>query len=306
MNQPLKELPIHRISIIWDFDKTLTPQDSTDELIKLFVSKNDTENFWNNVKDISGVNSQHTIDSVSSSEAPVWMYLLSEMATKTKKLKLKVLNEQLFKGISDRIELYHGVPDFLNEIKNLPKQDIIYKKNNIEIHHFIITAGLKDLVFSILKHNQSETLITRFFGCRYKLVKDRNIPIYCMDKTAKTRSLFEISKGSFLDDAKYKVDDFLSHQEEWCHFENMIYIGDGDTDIPAFSLIKSRRGMSIALFDPDPDKFDEKEEKAKNIKKGKRIDFFTPADFQVSGELFNFIETRCKQIAQRYDALRIP
>ena len=73
-----------------------------------------------------------------------------------------------------------------------------------------------------------------------------------MDKTAKTRALFEICKGCFLSDAKYKVDDLVPKGKEWCPFENMIYIGDGDTDIPAFSLVKSRRGMTIGVYNPDP------------------------------------------------------
>ena len=61
-----------------------------------------------------------------------------------------------------------------------------------------------------------------------------------MDKTAKTRALFEISKGCFLHDAEYKVDDLVPQDKLWCPFENMIYIGDGDTDIPAFSLVRSQ------------------------------------------------------------------
>ena len=66
-----------------------------------------------------------------------------------------------------------------------------------------------------------------------------------MDKTTKTRALFEICKGCFLSTSEYKVDDLVSKEKEWCPFENIIYIGDEDTDIPVFSLVKSRRGMTI-------------------------------------------------------------
>ena len=300
------EKQINNISIIWDFDKTLTPQDSTTELIRYFLG-NKTQYFWEEVKNISGVNAT-VPDSISTSEAPVWMHLLLEIAIYRDTGDKMELNETLFSNlIAHKINFYPNVPEFLEQIKNLSNEKL-FKKNNIKIHHFIITAGLQDLVSSVFKHHKSNTLIKEFFGCRYKAIKtketnlvEKNIPIYCMDKTAKTRALFEICKGCFLSDAKYKVDDLVPRDKEWCPFENMIYIGDGDTDIPAFSLVKSRRGMTIGVYNPKVSKENIMKD-AKNIKKGKRIDLFTPANFEPNGELFDFIKIRCEQIAKRYEA----
>ena len=181
----------------------------------------------------------------------------------------------------------------------------MYKENNIEIHHFIITAGIGHFVRSVIKHNSnSSDLITHIFGCNYKFISNKNgigknIPIYCMDKTTKTRSLFEINKGCFKKDASYKVDDFVTEEQEWCPFKNMIYVGDGDTDIPAFSLVKSRGGMSIGVYDPENDS-SKRDGLSKNMRKGKRIDLFTSADFSLEGDLFRYINLRCEQIVQRY------
>ena len=122
-----------------------------------------------------------------------------------------------------------------------------------------------------------------------------------MDKTTKTRSLFEINKGCFLDDAEYSVDDLLPKEKEWCPFENMIYIGDGDTDIPAFSLVKSRGGMSIGVYNKE-DKSKTALERVQKMREGQRIDLFTPADFSLDGDLFKYISIRCEQIARRYEA----
>ena len=68
----------NHISIIWDFDNTLTPQDSTSELIKLFLKKKDIKKFWNKVKKFSGT--KRLVRSISTSDAPVWMYMLAEKA----------------------------------------------------------------------------------------------------------------------------------------------------------------------------------------------------------------------------------
>ena len=296
----------NNISIIWDFDKTLTSHDSTTELIRFFVG-NKTQKFWNEVKRISGVDANTPVDSISTSEAPVWMYLLSEMAIHpTTNSKIALDEIQIGKLIAYKINFYPNVLEFLNKIKLLSSKEL-FKKNNIKIHHFIITAGLQDLVSSVLKLHRSESLISKIFGCRYKTIKDinaqqveKNIPIYCMDKTAKTRALFEICKGCFLPTAEYKVDDLVPEEKEWCPFENIIYIGDGDTDIPAFSLVKSRRGMTIGVYNPS-----ESTNKSENMRKGKRIDLFTPANFEYDGELFHFMKIRCEQIAKRYEAHKI-
>lgn len=292
----------NNISIIWDFDKTLTPQDSTTEFLKYFIE--DTTNFWKKVKKISGVESNTSVNSISTSEAPVWMYLLSEMAKRPKTKTSIALDENTIgQFVQGKVKLYPEVLGFLKQVKNFSSQNL-YKKNNIKIYHFIITAGLQDLVSTIFKSEKSETLIEKIFGCRYKtIVKEGkipiNIPIYCMDKTAKTRALFEISKGCFQQKAEYKVDDLVPKGKEWCSFENMIYIGDGDTDIPAFSLVKSRRGMTVGVFNPSESNA---QKKSKNIRKGKRIDLFTPANFKTDGELFKFIKMRSDQIAKRYEA----
>ena len=299
----------NNISIVWDFDKTLTPQDSTTELIRYFLG-NETQDFWNEVKTISGVDSKAPIDSISTSEAPVWMHLLLEIAIYRDSENKIELNEKQFSNlIAHKIEFYSDVPKFLEETKNLSNKTP-FKENNIKIHHFIITAGLQDLVSSVFKHHKSYDFIKEIFGCRYKTIKnteglvEKNIPIYCMDKTTKTRALFEICKGCFLPDAEYKVDDLVPREKEWCPFENMIYIGDGDTDIPAFSLVKARRGMTIGVYNPKESKKNIMK-KTKNITKGKRLDLLTPANFELNQELFNFIKIRCEQIAKRYEARQV-
>ena len=298
---------MHNISVVWDFDKTLTPLDSTTELINKFLEPQYRKGFWNVVKKISGVQSNKPMDSISTSEAPVWMHFLSEIATVDNESKdyISLDKESLKKIIAHKIELYPKVLDFFQIIKNFSGKDL-YRRNNIQIHHFVITAGLEELVAAVFELHGASDLVTKIFGCKYYVFKEgkkiiKNIPIYCMDKTTKTRALFEIYKGCFRADAIYTVDDLVPKENEWCPFENMIYIGDGDTDIPAFSLIKSRKGMSIGVFDPSLAE-DKRNTKSHNIRKGKRIDLFTPVNFERNRELFKFVEMKCQQIAKRYEA----
>ena len=289
------------ISIIWDFDKTLTPEDSTTKFLSVFTKN--TEDFWKEVKEISGVNSAN---SISTSEAPVWMAILAELAKDSKGNKISLDEKEIGNLIGENmIRFYPKALNFLEKIKNLSSSNL-FSQNQIQIHHFIVTAGLTDLVSSVLKFHKKREMITEIFGCRYKALKkdgkiDRNIPIYCMDKTAKTRALFEISKGCFQKDSNYKVDDLVADKDYWCPFENIIYVGDGDTDIPAFSLVKSRKGMTIGVYNQSKSK-EKINKQAKNMRKGERIDLFVPADFSENGDLFKFVKARCERIAKRYEA----
>ena len=78
----------------------------------------------------------------------------------------------------------------------------------------------------------------------------------------------------------------------------------GDTDISAFSLVKSRRGTPIGVFDPSASE-EEITNRTKNMRQGQRIELFTPAIFRNDGELYKFISVRCQQIAKRYEAHKV-
>ncbi|MCL4678628.1 MAG: hypothetical protein KJ017_08560 [Alphaproteobacteria bacterium] len=231
--------------------------------------------------------------------AAAWMYSLSRMAA-TRRIPL---NAEFFrKFVLDEIKLFPNVVKFLSELKSLSKRKD-FKDLNLEVHHFIITAGLKDLVEQVFPKG----LISHTFGCRYTVIawkgyenEPESIPVFCMDETMKTRALFEISKGSFLDPKK-PVNKRVEEHERFAIFKDIIYIGDGPTDIPSLSLTRYNGGMGVVVYD---EKSSEKtiQEKLKGMRLDKRADLITPADYSLKGELFQFLKTRCIQIKQRYEA----
>jgi hypothetical protein len=213
------------------------------------------------------------------------------------------LNQEFFKQfVLPKINLYPKAVPFLKAVKGLSKEKA-FKKVNLEIHHFVVTAGLKDLVEQFFP----EDVMTYTFGCRYEVVvneshKDEpeSVPVFCMDETMKTRSLFEISKGVF-DDPEVRVNTRVEEKKLWVPFKNMIYVGDGDTDVPALSLVRYKGGLGIAVFNPKKSKEDV-QKRLHNMRLDKRADLITPADFSIGGELFEYIRARCVQIRQRYEA----
>ncbi len=280
------------IAIVWDFDGTLTPLDSTTKVVEILQGDARGTEFWRYVKSLRGDQEQPVWEHVLAMDAPIWMYALSRIAAR----KSVPLNGEFFKKfVLPHVHLYDGVAAFLRRLKLL-EESALFKATKLKISFFIITAGLKELVELVLP----EGLVTWTFGCRYKIVvapgsedEPESVPVFCMDETMKTRSLFEISKGSFRD-PDHAVNRRVAEQDLWAPFPNIIYIGDGDTDVPALSLVRSKGGLGVAVYNPDKPQR-EIEDRLRRMRLDKRADLITPAKFGVRDELFEFLGIRCKQ-----------
>jgi hypothetical protein len=287
------------IAIVWDFDGTLTPEDSTTKVVETLQGPGKGGPFWDYIKSIRGDKHLPKWEHILAMDTPIWMYSLSRLAVQKK----VPLNREFFHAfVLPQIELYPGVKKFLLALKELENQPE-FQKLDLKVHHFIVTAGLKELVELVF----SDGLMTWTFGCRYAVVIDKehpaepeSIPVFCMDETVKTRSLFEISKGAFCN-KEIEVNTWVDASKYWAPFNNFIYIGDADTDVPAFSLVRSKGGLGVVVYNPSKSRSDIRERHRK-LRLDKRADLITPADFSLEGELFSFIRTRCIQIRQRYEA----
>ena len=291
----------HRnISVVWDFDGTLTPDNSTSEIIEYFLGKGKIDTFWKWVKSINGSLSEISWERMLSSDAPTWMYVLSRIAFNKK----VPLSQEFFskKEVTNLVELYPGVTTVLQAIDKFKKQDR-FKKSKVQVHQFIITAGLKEYIEQLVP----KKIFSYIWGGRYSCVYPPNrkddvesIPVFCMDETMKTRTLYEISKGVFNSTVK-AVNKRVEKENLWCPFDNFIYIGDGPTDIPALSLTRTYGGYGIVVFNPKKDEVEVKK-KLKDMSADSRCDLITEVDFSLDSNLFFSIKNRCNQILQKYEA----
>jgi hypothetical protein len=103
--------------------------------------------------------------------------------------------------------------------------------------------------------------------------------------TTKTQYLFRVNKGVssyWNDDA---VNRWVPLQERAIPFERMLYIGDGDTDIPSMKMVRHQGGYSIAVFDPEQWQRREAQEKAYKLIAEDRAHFVVPADYTDGSQL---------------------
>lgn len=226
------------LAVVFDFDDTLVP-DSTTKLLK---SKGvDTEKFWG--KDVPNL--------VDEGYDPPLAYLrlMLEMVGDERPLGHLRLADLTGFGATLDDDFYPGLPDLFDELQGMVKE---YR--DISIEFYIISGGLEAVV---LGSNTVKKHFSGVYGCR--LGEDHQTGLVahisrCITFTEKTRYLFEINKGigakeSFAN--PYMVNKDLPPSNRRIPFPNMIYVGDGLTDIPCFSLLRKEHGVAFGVFKPD-------------------------------------------------------
>ena len=118
-------------------------------------------------------------------------------------------------------------------------------------------------------------------------------PKFAINYTAKTQFLFRINKGVLTIDTESadKLNRFTPENERRIPFQNMIYIGDGLTDVPCMKLVKSYGGQSIAIYNLEKSK-----KAAEELKKADRVNFIAPAEYEIDSEIEIIVKAIIKKI----------
>jgi phosphoserine phosphatase len=262
-----------RMAICYDFDKTLSPDDM--QAFTLIPSlKMDKKEFWNESNELAKENSMD--------KNLAWMYQLLTLS----KAKRKSIKREYFKEVGKSIPLYKGVDKWFDYVNRYGL------KNNIEVEHYIISSGLKEIIEgSVIADN-----FKRIYASSYLYSTDgvAEWPAQAINYTNKTQYIFRIAKGIF-EEYDDRVNDSMSDSELYIPYENIVYIGDSATDIPCMRLVKSRGGYSIGVYDPEKQMKD-------NVYKlygDGRLSFYTAADYSLKSELMTYMKTIIDEITAK-------
>jgi phosphoserine phosphatase len=225
------------LALVFDFDDTLVP-DSTTKLLK---SKGvDTDKFW-------GKDAPRLVD--EGYDPPLaYLRLMLEMVGDGKPLGRLRLDDLRNFGTTLDGDFYPGLPDLFTELREMVKE---YR--DISIEFYIISGGLEAIV---LGSNTVKTHFAGVYGCRLGEDPKTGLVAHisrCITFTEKTRYLFEINKGISAKESfanPFLVNKDLQPAERRIPFPNMIYVGDGLTDIPCFSLLRKEHGVAFGVFKP--------------------------------------------------------
>ena len=252
------------VAICYDFDKTLSPQDMQNFAL-IPKLKCDVTSFWQESNDYA---EKHGMDKILA-----YMRLIIEKAGNDIRI-----TENDFKKLGKGIELFSGVETWFERINS------IAKKMEINVEHYIISAGLREII--------QGTSIAKFFteiyasSFAYGTYKQPIWPRQVVNYTSKTQYLFRISKDCLDLSDEDSVNEFKPDAERRIPFRNFIYIGDSETDIPAMKIVKKGGGTSIGVYNPLTGNL----ERVKRLLQQERIDYLMPADYSEGKKLEDLVK----------------
>lgn len=244
------------IAFIWDFDKTVTHSYMQTPLFKEYSI--DEKKFWEEV------NSYKDLFADKDLKVAQDTIYLEVILNYVRDSKFEGLSNSTLRELGSRIELAPGIIEFIQLTKNVIKEDSNFSRNQIEVEHYIVSTGLRQMILGseISEHVKGiwacELLpnLSAVHSPKASEAFDR-LPLdsvgYTIDNTSKTRAIFEINKGVNIHDS-IDVNAQMPMESRRIPFHNMIYIADGPSDIPVFSLIQKNGGQTFGVYIEGMDK----------------------------------------------------
>ena len=256
------------VAIMYDFDKTLS---TTDMQNYAFIPNLDMspEEFWGSTGAFA---QKEGVERILS-----YMYMMIYHA---KRKGIKMTKEYLME-CGKNIKFFPGVQGWFKRINEYGES------KGVKVEHYLVSSGTKEILMGCSIFNE----FTEAWGCEYYFDKESGEPIWpklAINYTQKTQFFYRVAKGAtnVQDDAGVNK----KNKNLRIPYRNIIYMGDGMTDIPAMTLVKHNGGHSIALHQGD-------NESVKEIYSDERCNFICKADYSSGSELDKVIKLIIESIS---------
>lgn len=245
------------VAFIYDYDHTLCTTDMQNYsfIPSLNIKASD---FWSQANELT---KKEHMDSLLA-----YMYLMIE---ESKKRNLPI-NRESFVQLGKDIKYFPGVETWFKRLEEYGKQV------GVEVQHYVISSGNKE----IIEGSSIYPYFKEVFACEY-LYKDGVAvwPKSVVNYTTKTQFLYRINKGILDLSENDKVNASMPDEDKPIPFQNMVYIADGETDVPCMKTVRSNGGLAIAVYDK------KKKKPAARLFRDKRVDFLCEADYSEDKQL---------------------
>jgi phosphoserine phosphatase len=218
--------PSHTIALVFDFDDTLAP-DSTSKVLE--AAGIDPQKFWHRHRDLM---------SKGWDQVPGYMHMMIEESQNSG----GSITRGLIQAVGHDLQFFRGVKTMFSRYKK-----IIEAHRGYRAQFYVVSSGLEDLI----RATSIAPKLTDVWGSDFAYAKDGSI---CAIKnvisfTDKTRYLYQISKGLIGPEAR--KDPFAVNRrtsEFPVPLKNMVFVGDGYTDIPCFTVVQKAKGRAVAVY----------------------------------------------------------
>jgi hypothetical protein len=271
--------PQNTIAIVYDYDQTLSPSYMQDEVVFPAFGI-DAQNFWRRCTEM-------VRDGGYDAELAYMKVLLDTLGMD------RPTNAEL-KSLGAKLNFYKGLPEMFEQFRNgLLTADHV--AHGIKVEHYIISSGMKVLI----EGSRLASYVRAIFGCEFAEDEQGRItfPKRVISHTQKTQYLFRINKGML--DMSQDVNDHMDADIRPIPFPNMIYLGDGPTDVPCFTVMRKNGGGGIAVYNPDdPDRVGFR--KCYQLSAhADRVKHIAPSDYRPNTHLRMLLEQMVEEIANR-------
>lgn len=265
------------VAIMYDFDKTLCTQDMQNYAFIPNLGMTPAE-FWG---ETTKVCDKYNMDKILG-----YMYMMVK-ACREKNIPL---TKEYLKSLGAKVELFKGVDTWFERINDYADS------LGLKVEHYIVSSGTKEIIEGCKIAHEFK----KIYGCEFLYDENKNAiwPKMAINYTNKTQYLFRISKGALDVNDEITLNQVIPDSERRVQYNNMIYIGDGMTDIPCMKLVKSRNGKSIAIYQTS-----EKEKILPLVNDG-RINYACPGDYRENSKLERIVKLILENMATSHKIVK--
>lgn len=217
------------IAVCYDFDGTLSPgnMQEYDFLKGLGISP---AAFWDEARKLALENSADPV--------LICMKLMLDRAQVTRGMRV---DKKGFAEYGKSVELFPGVSDWFS------RMNAYAFAQGARLEHYIISSGIREMIKGTSIAGEFTGIFASSFI--YDASGTAVWPAIAVNYTNKTQHLFRINKGIKDITDNEEVNRYTPHDQRRIPFTRMVYVGDGDTDIPCMKLLKEKGGFSVAVYE---------------------------------------------------------
>ena len=264
----MKQQPI--VAFLYDFDKTLCTTDMQDYAFIPSLGMTPAE-FW---AEANGFGHRNRMDGILA-----YMYTMIREAERRDRPFTRA--DLVEKGRS--IVLFPGVEDWFRRINDFGA------RQGVQVEHYIISSGLREIIEgSSISGEFKEIYASEFYY-------DENgvpvLPKLAVNFTAKTQFVYRINKGVLDVSNDRDLNASMPDDSKRVPFPNMIYMGDGLSDVPCMKMMRAYGGQAIAVYQ------ESNRPGVEDLLAKGRVDFIFPADYRAGSALEATVQDIIRKMA---------
>lgn len=258
------------VAIMYDFDKTLSTTDMQNYSFIPMLGMT-PEEFWGATGEFSNKTGCERILS--------YMYM---MIKKSRECGIKLTREVLREN-GKNIKYHPGVTTWFDRI------NAYGNSKGIKVEHYLVSSGTKEILEGCSIYDK----FTKVYGCEF--LYENGVPVWpklAINYTQKTQFFFRIAKGV----VDIKDDNSVNEKIKGSlriPYSNIVYIGDGMTDVACMTLVNKNHGYSIGVYT------DSNREQVDQIRNDKRCRFVVKADYSQDKDMEKVLKLIIDDVSNR-------